>query len=195
MVVRRVVRYLGLDRNPLRRTVDRLDAWLTIAFMATLLLVGPVLAMAVGTAITHHRLAEARAAQRHAFPTRAVLEESASYPVTSEYATTPVQTRVKARWTGPDGRIHHGEIEPDSTGPVGTVVTLWTDAAGNPVAAPPRTDMADADGLAGGMLALVGFAGLVLGGWVPVRRALDRRRMASWDVQWRTVEPRWSGRR
>jgi hypothetical protein len=149
--------------------------------------------MRVGTAITHSRVHAAQAAQRHSFPVRAVLEERAAYPVASEYVIAPVQ--VRARWTGPDGTPHHGEIDPDAAGPAGTVVTVWTDAAGNPVAAPPGADSADADGLAGGTLTLVGLAGLLVGAWLPLRRALDRRRLASWDVQWRAVEPRWSGRR
>jgi hypothetical protein len=198
MVLRRVARAVGLDRNPLRRTVDRLDTWVTLGLTAIVLLVGPLIAWTVGTTVYHSRLHAVRVAQAQRFQVPAVLEEGAvTYAAASEYATVPRQTHVRARWFGPDGRVHRGDIdvETDAAGPPGTVVTTWTDAVGNPVAAPPAAGDAATDGVAGGVLVLMVLCGLAISVRVWTRHALDRRRLASWDLQWRSVEPRWSGRR
>jgi hypothetical protein len=192
---RPVLRHLGLDRNPLRRRVDRVERWLAIALVATIFVVNPVLAWLAGSAVYRGGLHAARTAHDGRFPATAVLEED-SVSLTPVDATVPVKPLpTLARWIGPDGVAHTGRILPDQQGPAGAVVEVWTDAAGNLVAAPPDAEQAVGNGFVVGMAVLLGSGVAAAAVWLVARHALERRRLDSWQVQWMSVEPRWSGRR
>jgi hypothetical protein len=195
MLPRRVLRHLGLDRNPLRRRVDRVERWLAIALVATILVVSPVVAWLVGSAVYRGGLHAAGGAYGDRFPTTAVLEEDtvALTPVDATVPVTPLPAR--ARWTGPDGVAHTGRILPDQQGRAGAVVVVWTDAAGNLVPRPPDAEQATGNGFVVGIAVLLASGVAAAAVWLVARRALERRRLDYWQTQWMSVEPRWSGRR
>jgi hypothetical protein len=194
----RVMRYLGLDRNPLRRTTDRVDTWLTLALMATMLLAGPVVAWTAGAAAYRtviHTGAEGRADR---FAVNAILEaDSIVYPVgvADGIEASPQRPPVPARWTGPDGSRHNGNIVPRGRDRAGSAVVIWTDAQGNLASSPRPYQDAVGRGVTVGLLAFAGLALVAVCLRLAVRRQLDRRRLASWQAEWTLIEPRWSGRR
>jgi hypothetical protein len=193
--LRRAGRYLGLDRNPLRRGVDVIEAWFRTVLIAALFVAGPLLAWHVGMATYRNGMHEAHDV-RDRFQVRAVLQEDAlGYAVSSDYAARPIELPVHATWNGPHGDPHTGGIMPGTARRAGAVVTIWTDAQGNVVAAPPQRDQALANGFGVATMALFGCAALVVGGGLLMRAAFNRRRLARWKVQWMSVEPHWSGRR
>jgi hypothetical protein len=55
MFAKRIIRYLCLDKNPLRRGVDVIEAWL-IAIFAAVLLAGPFVARDIGNALYVNQL-------------------------------------------------------------------------------------------------------------------------------------------
>jgi hypothetical protein len=55
MFAKRIIRYLCLDKNPLRRGVDVIEAWLTVIF-AAVLLAGPFVARDMGNALYVNQL-------------------------------------------------------------------------------------------------------------------------------------------
>ena len=72
---------------------------------------------------------------------------------------------------------------------------MWIGRSGALASAPPghrdiAGDVAIA-AVAAGLLACV----LLLGSNALAKRALDRRRLAAWDAEWRATGPLWPGRR
>jgi hypothetical protein len=216
MSATRAVRYLGLDRNPLRRRSDRIEAWVTASALATIVIGGPAAAWGAGTEAYRDAVAADSATSGGGLATpggglatpggglatpgdgiavEAVLLEDAVYvPPGTEATVAPRRPPVRARWVGPDGTPRNGEITTDAGGPAGTAVVIRTDARGNPVSTAADRQYALERALTLGAMALWGVAlpAAVVG--LAIRRGLDRRRLVSWQVGWTMVEPRWSGR-
>jgi hypothetical protein len=190
-----VRRFPGLDRNPLRRRVDRVEAWLTVLLTATFLFVGPVVAWHAGGTAYREALHTARISQPDHVRADAVLEEDAVLTYTGSESPPMVQAPVRARWQGPDGSSHRGTIVPAKPGPAGTVLPVWTDATGN-LTVPPRTvgDMR-LEGVRTGLVVLLILGGALAATRRLVRRAANRRRLAWWQCEWTLIEPRWTNRR
>jgi hypothetical protein len=190
----RLARRFGLDRNPLRRRTDRVEAWLRLALACAVVLCGPVLIGWAGTAAYRSVLAATERERGRLYQVDAVLLEDAAglAYVRGEEAGWPVPAR--ARWTAPDGRLRTGDVVTDTAAAAGTVIVIWTDAHGDIVDTTHGRTPAGAAvgaGLAAGLAIAAGYAGALL----VIRRTLHRRRMAGWQLEWTVVEPRWSGRR
>jgi len=183
-----LMRYLGLDGNPLRRPVDRIDSWATVILLLTLLVVGPIVTWRAGTLAN-------REEPTRSVTVQAVLEENVvALPTAAEFAIQPRALPVQARWNAPDGTPRAGKIEPDSGGRAGTVVEIRTDAAGNVIPAALEEQRVAWVFLAG-LIALLSLASVVVCVRLGLNRLLDRWRLAYWRHEWTMVEPRWSGRR
>lgn len=173
-------RRTGFDGNPLRRPVDRLEAWCTLALVALALLAGPLVAWRVGAAVAGHS-----GAASFRF-TRAVLTADAPAVTVGAAVAVAPQVPAPARWNAPDGSAHTGEVVVEAGTPAGTTVTVRTDDAGRIVDA----------GTGGSPAAVAGAAALAFAAalgcaWLVLRLLTDRHRMARWQRGWRRVEPRW----
>jgi hypothetical protein len=190
----RLARRIGLDRNLLRRRTDRVEAWLRLALAVAAVVCGPVLVSWVGAAAYGSTLAAAERDREHLFPVDAVLMEDTvglAY-VQGEDGVWPVS--VMARWTAPNGGQRTGQVITESAGAAGAVVVIWTDVRGNVV---DRANSPSPSGaaLGAGIVTALGIAAIHASILLVVRRSLNRRRMASWELEWAVVEPRWSSRR
>lgn len=190
-----VMRRVGLDSNPMRRTVDRVEAWATLVLLAALVFGGPALAWHVGQYVYRHGVVDAPGGQPERFPTRAVVTDGPADGPYTAYATITVpKTFANAVWTAPDRTIHSGLIlVPEGTA-AGTTVTLWTDTTGEPGDPPPDHANTAAQAIVAGLLTAA--ATIVLASMVhrTLRGVLDRHRLAAWHAEWSTVGPRWTGR-
>jgi hypothetical protein len=180
------------DRNPLRRGTDRLETCL----VAGLILAGaagmPFAAQAASHASFDNAMhvRQEQLATRH--PVQAVLTEDASGA--GGYSLTTA-VPAEATWTAADGAHRSGEVAAQSGALQGSIVTIWTDASGDPVTPPLRiseiADQADA--------AMVGaITGVVAGcavGALAIRQVLNRRRMAAWEADWLATAPTWNRQR
>jgi hypothetical protein len=191
----RVTRFLGLDRNPLRRRVDRVEAWLSLLLTATFLVAGPAVAWYAGGAAYHNAARVARDEQRERVQVNAVLEAEAKVAYSGSDDSPGAQEPVQARWQGPDGTTHRGMIVPDRPGPVGTVVRVWTDRVGRLTDPPQTVGSGRVNGIAIGVLALMVMGGMLAGVALLIRQVANRRRLVWWQGEWTVVEPRWTGRR
>jgi hypothetical protein len=190
--LRRCARWVGIDRNPLRRWNDRIEAWVRVVLTATVLSSGPFVVWWCGESAYDRAAAAAEWSRNRLFPVHAViLEDSDHGPVYSEDGHTDAS--VEARWTAPNGTPRTGPVTPTEPNPAGTTVLIWTDVYGNPME-PSTTNPSTSAigvGLTSALFIIAGYATVLMS----VRRLLDGRRMTAWQREWRSVEPRWSGRR
>jgi hypothetical protein len=189
----RFVRSRRPDRNPLRRTSDRVEtavlALIVIAFLAA----APFAAHAVGA----WEQARAHAAQR---------TEQASWrqvPALVLNATTGVQSsggyagleaEAQARWTAPDGKVITGEIPVAPGTAAGTTVALWTTSDGHLTEPPLQNSQVTGDAVLAGTVTVITLGILLAIAGMLTRHVLDKRRMAAWDAEWRAAGPRWTTR-
>jgi hypothetical protein len=124
----------------------------------------------------------------------ALLTATAPSPADTGYAGGDL-SQVRAKWTAPDGAGRAGEILADPGSRAGSKVLLWVNSAGTPTG-PPLLGHQVGEQAALAAVVAAAMLGLVLvgAGWV-ARRALDARRMAAWDAEWRVTGPRWSPHR
>lgn len=183
----RVVGGLWPDRNPLRRSVDRVEA-VVVAGLAVAFLAGaPVAAVAAGHVAYSigSRTASAQQAAWHLAP--AVL--LAAVP-----AAGYDDNQVPASWTAPDGTRHTGPVPAPPGAKAGRTVMVWMGADGQLTGTPLQFSQ-----VWGLMVLAIGLAPLVIGVIVLcvgqlAHLVLDRRRLAAWDAGWRATEPLWTRR-
>jgi len=189
---RRLLRFLRLhrfDRNPLRRRWDRLES-VTLVVAAVLFALCAVPAVAVAGAFH----ADGVAAERHGRWVEARLLADAPAPMRVSPESTMVRTTAKVRWSDADGTVRTGVAPVVPGTEAGTTVRLWLAPGGKLVTGPPdRLETVTRAVFAGvGVQLLAG--GVLLLGYLTIRRLLDRRRAAAWDAAWSAADLRW-GRR
>jgi len=184
---------VGLDRNPLRRRVDKIETYVVLVLVALFTLAAPVAAWRTGQVAYRDGVRTERIEQAEWTRTEAILT-GVGTPVRS-HADSVRLVRVPARWTAPDGTARTGYLSVAAGSRVGTRVPIWVDRSGRRVAAPQTHagTVAKAAMLAG--LVVLGIGGLLIGVAILLRRACDRRRLADWQSAWLRTEPLWTGRR
>jgi len=189
----RWTRWLGFDRNPLRRRTDRIEAVLRLVTMILLLVAAPIAAIAVGRQANHLALRQAHAQQAADHEVTAVLLQQAQASAVPDPYTSIQLTYVLARWQPPGQAPRSGQVLAPAGAHAGSTVKVWVDAAGAVTGPPPDPRM-----IAGEVTMSVVVTGLVasmlvLGSNALARCALDRRRMRAWDAEWRAAGPQWTG--
>jgi hypothetical protein len=188
----RQVRGARPDRNPLRRSVDRLETGLVAGLVVAAAAAAPFAARAAGQAAYHSALQARHEQLSTRFEVRAVLIEQAS--TNAGYALAAGVPDL-ASWTSVGGVHRAGEIPVQPGSPAGTTVPVWTDASGYLVS--PPLNLADAAGDAdaastcavAGMLIACGLGAMV------TRKLMNRHRMAAWEADWLATAPTWNRQR
>jgi len=182
----RVVRGLWPDHNPLRRTIDRVEA-VVVAGLAVVFLAGaPLAAVAVGHYADHHasRTAAAQRAAWHQVPAKLLT----TVP-TSGYEDGAT---VSARWTAPDGGRRTGMIPAPTAAAAGATVMVWVDEAGRLTGPPLQPSLVPGQAMMAGIFAALVFAIIVVCAGLLAHVALDQRRLGAWGAQWRATGPQWT---
>lgn len=186
----RFVRGRRLDRNPLRRSTDRIET-MVLAVLAIAFLAGAPLAAAATGGWLHGM------AQREQLAQQASLRQvpAAVLAVTPPAANgTQLAWEARARWKAPDGQVVTNEVPVPAGTAVGATIQVWTDRSGDLASAPLVNAQVADQGAFGEVLGVVAAAGVLALAGVLARRALDRRRMAAWDADWQATGPRWTTR-
>jgi len=181
------------DRNPLRRTSDRVETALLAALVIAFLAAAPFVAqVSAGWALARAQQAQtAQEASWHQVPA-VVLKTESSVQGGDIYAALQVQ--AQARWKAPNGKVVTREIPVPLGTAVGATVRVWTTSDGQLTDQPMGdSQVAGTAGLASA-LSIVAFAVLLVITGTLARRALDKRRMADWGAEWRATGPRWTTR-
>ena len=191
----RLARWLGFDRNPLRRGTDRIEAVLRLVMMIMLVAAVPAAAVVVGQRADHRALSAARAQQAADHLVNAVLLEQAPATGIPDPYTSVQAAWVPARWQPPGLPPRTGEVLATAGARKGSTVRTWIDASGAVTSPPPdHRDIVGNICVAVVATCLVSSLVLLASGTL-VRRALDRRRLSAWEAEWRAAGPLWSGRR
>jgi hypothetical protein len=191
----RLARWLGIDRNPLRRGTDRLEAALRLVVILLAVAAVPAVAVVVGRWADHDALhrAQAERAVNHQV-TAILLADAPATGIPDPY--TSVQTAwVPARYQPPGQPPRTSEVLAVIGAHKGSTVQTWIDSSGA-VTGPPinhRILVGDV-WIAVVATCLVPWL-LLLAASVIVRRMLDRWRLRAWEAEWRASGPLWSGRR
>jgi hypothetical protein len=185
----RVVRGLWPDRNPLRRTIDRAEA-VVVAGLAVAFLAGVPLAAVAAGHYAYDHASRTAAVQRAAW--RQVPARLLTTVPTSGYGD---QATVPGRWTAPDGRRRTGMVPAPADAAAGGTVMVWVDEAGRLTGPPLQPSLVPGQAMLAAIFAALVFAIIVVCAGLLAHTALDRRRLAAWDAQWRATGPQWTRQR
>lgn len=180
-------RRLALDRNPMRRRMDRIATWAGALAVLVLLAAAPLIGSWCAAARQSAQLA--RAAASPEYRVTATLAGASTHPWHENAAARSV-TR-SAHWTAPDGTRRQGTVNAPTNGKDARTTGIWTDAHGNQKPRPltPAQIHANASVFGSFMAAAAVFAGL--GAIWLAGRVLNRRHYTEWDAEWRRVAQRW----
>jgi len=188
-----LARRLGLDRSPLRRGTDRIEAWLRIALILVFVIGAPLTGW--GAARWAESVAPSAAHAQRAGEHRVTATLLHNVPNSSDYLAPVSLGWVKARWTVPGGSVRTGYIEAPSGSRAGSTMQVWLDPSGIVTAPPvPASQIRDWVFLMT-VLAPIVLALMMLALMALFARILEQRRLASWEQAWSAVEPQWSRRR
>ena len=183
-----MARRLGLDRNPLRRRTDRLQACIMAGLLAAFLTGAPLIALAAGGWVHTAGLREQRE-QRSWHQVPVVLLQTA--PRHDAFWHWSPGEPVQAWWTPPGGRRHTGTVPAPPGARAGSTVHVWADRSG-PVAGTPLTgDEITARAITAATLAVACLAIVMAAVGRVARGLLDRRRLAAWEADWTSTGPHW----
>jgi hypothetical protein len=182
-------------RNPLRRRSDVIEAW-TAMVVAVLLFVGAPLA-GVFTGWWAHGEARGVAAAERAERHRARAEVVGRTPdrLPTVQGGRQHSYHVDVRWKDPLGATHTTNALVPAGTRHGDTVTLWFDAGGRNVPAPPGATAIWQHTVTAGLTATGGAVAVVLLANAVVRHVSTGHRLAEWEREWARTEPEWTRRR
>jgi hypothetical protein len=188
--VTRFFRLLDLNRNPLRRGVDRVEA---IALRAAITIF--VITLAFIPSVIGHAMEQGAAAEHTQSGTKhravaVVVGDPAGSSITM--ADSGGSRTARARWRAPSGVDVEKSIAVGFKAHRGSKLNIWVDENGSRVA-PPWTRAQTVGVAVMEALALPAGVTLTLLMLITVlRRVLDRIRHSRWTAGWAQVGPDWS---
>jgi hypothetical protein len=191
----RWARWLGLDRNPLRRTVDRVETFVRLTVLILLLAGVPAGLFVAGRVSDQVFLQQARTQRSSDRQVTAVLTQPAPTVGTVDPYSSVQTTWANARWMAPNGTAHSGQVLVAADAPRGATARVWINAAGA-ITDPPvahRDVMAEVAVTV--MVTGITLILLLLGAEALAVRSLDHRRFSAWDAEWRSTGPQWTDHR
>jgi len=178
------------DHNPLRRPVDYAQSAILAVLIAGFCVGVPLLGRAAADSMYSASVREMQSQRVSDYRVRATLLDPSVSAATYPVSTVP---EANARWVAPDGRTVTGVVSTPTDAPAGSTVLIWTDRSGQLVSPLQPGAVGAREGIAV-LGAVTGLGGIEsVAGWLALG-ALNRRRMAAWDADWITTEPRWTSR-
>jgi hypothetical protein len=183
-----LARKAGLDRNPLRRPVDRAERMLLAALVLIGLAAAPVLAITVARLSHDAGLRELRTQETWHQATATLMQDAAGSSSSSSWDASS----VPARWAAPAGHWHQGLVSVSPMALAGQRVLIWVDAAGRQTRTPTRRSALDHNAFGLEMLVGCGVAMVLFLAGEAVHLVANRRRLAGWERDWQATAKRWT---
>jgi len=184
----RFARWLGLDRNPLRRRCDRVEA--VVRLVAVL---GIVAAIVSGVMLGMREYGKGLKTEAEQARTRHQVVATLTGNVTTPRLSVAGAAvgHAQATWVAPNGTVRAGVIEVSPNRNAGETVRIWTDDKGVITPRPQDRETTVVAALTVGTgIPLAATAILAL--LVTCTRLLNQRRARRvWEAQWTVVEPMW----
>jgi hypothetical protein len=164
-----------LGRDPLVRTIDRVEALMLVLSVVVSLLCAPI-AAAVGTAVydANRQLYAEQAQNRRSVPA-IVTGDPASQQVMRGIAFT-----APARWSMAGGE-RTGTVKAPSTAKTGDMIEIWLDDDGAVVPAPTPTTRAAVDAMGAAVAIWVSVIAAAAALFTITRAFCDRIRFTGWQ--------------
>ncbi|MEU4654602.1 hypothetical protein AB0G32_11725 [Streptomyces sp. NPDC023723] len=175
-------------RNPMRRPVDVVEAWIVLVTWVVIAVGGTVTGLV--TAEFADGVFDRQRAERQAVHAVVLTDVSKS----TSAADGTHRATAGVRWTAPDGTTRTGRTLVPTGARSGSTVTLWQDPQGTLVPQPADPAEAAVEAALFGMGAALALSGGIGGASALARCRLERWRLGMWDKEWRVVGPRWSER-
>ena len=191
----RLARWLGFDRNPLRRGTDRVEGALRLVMIILLVVAVPAAAVAAGRWADHYFRHQAQVQQSVDHQVTAVLLRDAPATGVPDPYSSVETTRVPARWQPPGQPSRTGEVLAVAGARKGSTVRTWIDPSGAVTDPPLDLRVIVGDVWLAVIATLVVSGLLLLAAGALAHRVLDRRRLRAWEEEWRASGPLWSGHR
>ena len=187
------MRGLRPDRNPLRRTLDRVESYLLAGLLVAALAGAPFAAQAA----SHAAYAGALRAEQAQLATRHQVRATLTGPAGNNNSTYTLSAEVpvRAAWTTPAGERRTADILALAGTPKGARVTIWTDAQGNLSSPPLQPSQVAGQGDVAALGAIVAVVALYLCATGIVRYVMYRRRMTAWAADWAVTAEIWNRQR
>ena len=191
----RLARWLGFDRNPLRRGTDRVEGALRLVMIILAVLAVPAASAAAGRWVDDYALHRAQVQRTVDHQVTAVLLRDAPAIGTPDPYTSVQTAWVPARWQPPGQPLRTGEVLAVAGARKGSTVRTWIDPSGAVIDPPLDNRVIVGDvWLAVMTTCLVSWMLLLAAGMLG-HRMLDRRRLRAWEAEWRASGPQWSEHR
>jgi beta-lactamase regulating signal transducer with metallopeptidase domain len=164
-----------LGRDPLVRTIDRIEALVFVLAVVVSFLAAPI-AASIGTAVYD--------SSRHIYAEQAHTRHTADATVTDDDAAQPVlrtsTSIMPARWTAA-GAEHTGTVEAPSTAKTGDTVAIWVDNNGEQASEPTPTSRAAVEAAMGALVLWICAAAIAATLFTITRAVCDRIRFTRWQ--------------
>jgi hypothetical protein len=191
----RYARRLGLDHNPLRRRIDRIEMFVRLTVLVLLFAAVPAGVFLAGSIADHVLTHQAQAQQASDHQVTAVLTQDAPMVGAADPYSAVETAWAQARWTAPNGTVHSGGVLVLAGSHQGSKVRVWINAAGATTAAPVSHRDVMAEVAVTGMVTGIAAILLLLAALAIAVHSLNRRRSGAWDAEWRAIGPLWTDHR
>ncbi len=182
-------------RNALRRRSDVLEAWVGVAAVVLMLLVGPAVGWVTGSLANEalRRAVHEQQLHRHLVSATTVRSVSGGSDGTDHQSTAGREDyrRVLARWQDPAGRLRTGLVAVRQPARPGERFPLWTDDRGQVTGRPMDDATATVHTVLAGLGSAAAAAGLLEGARRLVVWRLAQRRYAQWERSWERAAHTW----
>jgi len=176
----RLRRWLGLDGNPLGRTSDRIEAWVTMLLVVAFV---PLAVLVTTTAVRWVHQSALREEASRPVPAVALVAARVAYPAYG----VPDKLWVPVRWT--IGHTKHIGRAPVPYGTrKGERVRIWLGPGGRPVSAPLTAVQSWTRVITAVVLAPLVLAEILTLAWALLHWLLNRRRLAGWGTEWQSFD-------
>jgi hypothetical protein len=164
-----------LGRDPLVRTIDRVEALMLVLSVVVSLLCAPI-AAAVGTAVydANRQLYAEQVQNRHSLPATVTGDPASQQVLRTITFTAP------ARWSTA-GAERTGTVTAPSTAKTGDSIEIWVDDNGSPVPAPTPTTRAAVDAVVAAVAIWVSVIAATATLFTITRAVCDRIRFTGWQ--------------
>lgn len=186
--LRRLWRFLGLDHNPVRRPIDRLEARFRLLLVVALVAGGPALTVTLA-ARTHADLTARAAAERAGFRQVTAVITGPAEGVSGPGVDGSHAWRAEAVVARPDGRDQRVRIPVRSGAAPGDRVRIWMNGRAQVVRQPVTA--LDAH-ITAAMIMILTPAMLAGAAWtlaIAVQAVTVRATGPAWDRAWRLIDP------